>query len=201
MNALRKTVSHWLDTMFVGLLPDDQPSGTALAAALTLSFTPGNSKSCILYGAPKTAKTRDLLAAHGIKFEPREWIVDFVVLDCRTATCRMPVVACESEMHTNHGAGYSFGFCGEYPESGYAWDFCKLLHFPAPRLLFAARLSASRIATLEQSLRQCAMEYRRLWAKRRLSVVLFPSGQTQRSLVRIGEASTHSELRFEDLAQ
>jgi hypothetical protein len=30
----------------------------------------------------------------------------------------------------------------EYPENGYAWHFCKLLHFPAPRLLFTEGRSA-----------------------------------------------------------
>ncbi len=90
-------------------LPYHQLSGTALAAALTLALTPSEAWSPVLYGTPKTATTKDLLTTHGLAFEPKEWLVDFVVMDRRSATWRVPLVACGSEMHANHGTGYGFG--------------------------------------------------------------------------------------------
>jgi hypothetical protein len=206
MNQLKVAIARCLDTMFGGLLPDGQPSGTALAAALTLELAPADATSRVLYGAPKMAANKivkDLLAAHTIAFEPREWIVDFVVMDRRSSTLHIPLVACESEMHSDHGTGYGFETC-EYGgkkclENGYVWDFCKLLHFPAPRLLFTARLPDSKMLALENSLRECAREYCDLWSARCLNAVLFPSGKTRRRLVRIGQASTDGTLCFENL--
>jgi hypothetical protein len=70
-------------------LPYDQLSGTALAAALTLALTPSEAWSPVLYGTPKTATTKDLLTTHGLAFEPKEWLVDFVVMDRRSGKwCR-----------------------------------------------------------------------------------------------------------------
>ena len=100
-------------------------------------------------------------------------------------------------MHANHGVGYSFEIWDDgYPKDGYVWDFCNLLHFSAPHLLFAARLPDSRIGNLEASLKRCAQEYRELWLGRQVSVVLLPSGTKRRSRVRLGRAVSGDDLCF-----
>ncbi len=201
MDEFQGAVAGWLDRMFEGNLPYDQPSATAFAGALTFSLATSNADSPVLYCAPKTAATRELLATHEVPFTAREWLVDFVVVDKESATKRIPLVACESEMHANHGVGYSFDIWDDgYPKDGYVWDFCKLLHFPAPHLLFAARLPVSRFEELEASLRRCAQEYRELWLTRRVSVVLLPSGTKRRSRVRLGRAVNGGELCFDGMA-
>jgi hypothetical protein len=75
-----------------------------------------------------------------------------------------------------------------------------LLHFPAPHLLFAARLPDSRICDLEANLGCCAQEYRELWLTRQVSIVLLPRGRKRRSRVRLGCAVNGGDLCVEGMA-
>ncbi len=65
------------------------------------------------------------MRTNGIQFTNREFLVDFLVAQKASETKLVPLVACESEMQ-NHATGYRI--CRE---SGYVWDFVKLLHFRA----------------------------------------------------------------------
>lgn len=206
MNDISAAIINWLDRMFDGCLPggNDQPSATAFAGALTFSLAPSTTCTPILYCAPHSPLTKHLLADHLISFVSQEWLVDFVVVEQESATKRLPLIACESEMHPSHGVGYSFDIVRDgggnvYPKDGYVWDFCKLLHFPAPHLLFAAQLPDVYMGRLEDSLRACAREYRSFWENRRLTIVLLPSATRRRSRIRLGAGNAAGELHFENL--
>jgi hypothetical protein len=187
--------------MFGERLPNakDQSSGTAFAAALTLSLIPKNAHTPVLYGTPRETARR-ILEKHGIVIKPEERFVDFLVEDEASETRPGYLVACESEMYADHGCGTSFEcewYGGKWCRSnGYAWDFCKLLHFPAPYLLFVARTSESKFARLEASLSQRAKEYRDLWDKRRLAVILLPTARQGRHGIRLGEGQADGAILF-----
>ena len=113
-----------------------------------------------------------------IPYVHEEVIVDFTVAEPESGTKRFYLVACESEMFDGHGTNYSL----DRKQHGYTYDFWKLLLFPAPILLFAARVAPSRtlktieerLDNLENSLIACAGDYHRYWLGRRLYAVLLP---------------------------
>jgi hypothetical protein len=205
MRDVAQALTHWLDTMFGGTLPDnkDQPSGTALAVATTFSLGQSIAPSSVLYCAPKRETTIKLLEQHGIPFQREERFVDFLIEQTGAANKHAYVVACESEMCTGHGCGSDLGlepyYAGVCRSNGYAWDFCKLLHFPAPHLLFFARLKDSDFPKLETSLNTCAKDYRQFWHQRRLSVVLLPAAKARRTSIRLGAAQPNGAITFESL--
>ena len=140
-----------------------------------------------------------LIAKHSVTVMKIEWMVDFLVVDQESATKRIPLIACESEMHPNHGCGYSFDPYDKdpkYHKDDYVWDFCKLLHFNAPYLLFIARLSDRNFVTLEESLNQCAREYRELWQNSRLRIVLLPTAIRRRRQIQPGEGKPDGKIAF-----
>jgi hypothetical protein len=193
-----------LNEVTPGRLPWDQPEATALAMSLTwktaLAVRRATSRTVdgvVLHGAPKTEKTKSILERCGITYLHTEFMVDFCAFESTSPTVLKPIVACESEAHSDHGCSYTL----DAWNSGYVWDFRKLLHFKSPRLLYVARTNKCHMQfpVLEQTLRACAADYAATWDDAQLSVVLLPSGSTQLSLVRIGFAAHGDELRFCDL--
>jgi hypothetical protein len=194
MNALRNAVREVSHKMFGGKLPRSQNEGTALGMALAWELRPASSEGLVLYGKPRTVEARALVAGHGIEYVHREVLADFVVARQESETKLIPLVGCESEMHSNHGVGYSLD-----GDNGYTFDFWKLLMFQAPLLVFAARINTGCLDKVEESLRLCARDYRNFWSRRRLCVVLLPSASRQREEVRIGIGAADGNIEFERL--
>ena len=194
MNDLRQAVRGVMRDMCYGGLPWNQKAGTAFGMALTWRLRPQPAQNPVLYGRPTKEESKTLVAGLGIEYVPHEMSVDFVVAEQETPTRRLPLVGCESEMHSNHGVGYSLDGA-----NGYTFDFAKVLLFPAPTLLFAARVSTYRLGDLEESLRACAHDYRQFWAGRRLLLVLLPSATKKLEEVRLGAGRENGELAFERL--
>ena len=117
--------------------------------------------------------------------------VDFVVARQESETKVIPLVGCESEMHSNHGVGYSLD-----GDNGYTFDFWKLLLFQAPLLVFAARVNTVWLDELEDSLPRCAKDYQDCWSGRRLCVVLLTSASLKHSEVRLGIGTADGGIEF-----
>jgi hypothetical protein len=194
MNTLRNAVREVSRKMFGGKLPRSQNEGTAFGMALAWELRPATAEELVLYGKPRKDEAKDLVAGQGIKYVNKEVLVDFVVARQESATKVVPLVGCESEMHSNHGVGYSLD-----GNNGYTFDLWKLLMFQAPLLVFAARVNTVWLDDLEESLRLCAREYRDYWSPRRLCVVLLPSASRKRSEVRLGIGTAEGEIEFERL--
>lgn len=194
MNALRNAVREVSQRMFDGKLPRSQNEGTAFGMALAWELRPMSPEELVLYGKPRKDEARGLVAGQGIGYVNQEVFVDFVVTRQDSETKLAPLVGCESEMHSNHGVGYSLD-----GDNGYTFDFWKLLMFQAPLLIFAARVNTSGLDELEDSLRLCARDYHDFWSGRRLCVVLLPSASRRRDEVRLGIGTTKGEIAFERL--
>lgn len=189
-----------------------QPVATYLAIRLVkdLATRLYPKKNIGVYSSPHSSKTKELLKEKKKQvswWEFCEWMVDILAFESVSATKELPLVACESEVFCAHGTGYSFDIepTTRKPINGYVWDFCKLLHFNSPELLFVARVNRNekastdvheRLDQLQQTLADCAEEYKDLWYDRRIWVVLLPSSQ-ESSQIRIGAAEAGSPLRFE----
>ncbi len=194
MNTLRNAVREVSRKMFGGKLPRSQNEGTAFGMALAWELRPAMAEELVLYGKPRKDEAKDLIAGQGVGFVDKEVLVDFVVARQESETKLVPLVGCESEMHSNHGVGYSLD-----GENGYAFDFWKVLMFQAPLLVFAARVNTVWLDDLEESLRLCARDYCDYWSRRRLCVVLLPSASRKRSEVRLGIGTAAGEIEFERL--
>jgi hypothetical protein len=189
-NAVRAVSRKILDSK----LPRTQNQGTAFGMALAWELRPEAAEGLVLYGKPGKDEAKDLIASQGIEYVNKEVLVDFVVARQESQTKMVPLVGCESEMYVDHGVGYSLD-----PENGYTFDFWKLLLFPAPFLIFAARVNTAWLDDLEESLRLCAQDYRDYWSARRLYVALLPSTSRKVSEVRLGMGRRDGELIFERL--
>ncbi|AMV24213.1 hypothetical protein VT84_07435 [Gemmata sp. SH-PL17] len=189
VEQLRKTVNATLDARFGGGLPWNQNTGTAFAIDLAARLAPEVANP-VLYGRPR-AGARALIAEWGLSFVPGEMFVDFVLGDLRSPTALRVLVGCESEMHENHGTGYSLD-----DENGYTKDFRQLLRFPAPTLLFAARVRTERLPGLEVSLAACAKDFYEEWSTKRVLLVLIPSASRRLDLVRLGIGEIEGAVRF-----
>jgi hypothetical protein len=194
MNALRNAVREVSRKMFGGELPRCQNEGTALGMALAWELRPATAEELVLYGKPRKDQAKDLVAGQSIEYVNKEVLVDFVVARQESETKLVPLLGCESEMHSNHGVGYSLD-----GENGYTFDFWKLLMFQAPLLVFAARVNTAWLDNLEESLRLCASDYRDYWSGRRLCVVLLPSASRKRGEVRLGIGAADGQIEFERL--
>lgn len=192
MKLLRHAVGTTLHDRFSDELPWDQNTGTAFAVDLTARLTPV-AASPILYGRPR-AGAKKLIEEWGHTYIPGEMFVDFVTGDLPAPADLRILVGCESEMCDDHGTGYSLD-----DENGYAKDFRQLLRFPAPTLLFAARVRTERLSRLEPSLTSCAKDFHSEWSPKRLLIVLLPSASTRRDLVRLGIGKPDGWLHFEQL--
>jgi hypothetical protein len=181
-----------LESRFGGILPYRQNEGTAFAVSLTLALAPPTANP-VFYGRPRPGSKR-LLESWGVTYVPGEMFVDFVAGDLFGPSDLRMLVGCESEMHENHGVGYSLD-----EDNGYAKDFRQLLRFPASVLLFAAMIRTARMAELEESLAQCARDFHGDWSAKRLYIVLLPSAKTRRRLTRLGVGEPDGSLRFEAL--
>lgn len=194
MNELRNAVREVSRKMFGGKLPRSQNEGTAFGMALAWELRPASPAELVLYGKPRKDEARELVAGQGIGYVNREVLVDFVVARQVSETKLIPLVGCESEMHANHGVGYSLD-----GDNGYTFDFWKLLMFQAPLLVFAARVNTVWLDDLEDSLRLCARDYDDFWSGRRLCVVLLPSASRRRGGVRLGIGAADGYIEFERL--
>jgi hypothetical protein len=194
MNDLRTAVRDVMNSMFFGGLPWSQKVGTAFGMALTWRLRPAGVKNLVLYGRPRKEETKELVAGLGISYVAKEIFVDFVVAEQVSETKMLPLVGCESEMHPNHGVGYSLDGA-----NGYTFDFWKVLLFPAPLLVFAAYVSTAWLDDLEESLRLCARDYKDHWCRRKLYVVLLPSASLKLAEVRLAVGQPDGELLFEGL--
>lgn len=192
MNELRKAVREVSRKMFGGGLPRSQNEGTAFGMALAWELRPPTPDDLVLFGKPRKDEAKELLAGHGIGYVNREVLVDFVVARQESETKLVPLVGCESEMHSHHGVGYSLD-----GDNGYTFDFWKLLMFQAPHLVFAARVNTAWLDGLEESLVLCAGEYRDYWSGRSLRVVLLPSASRKLSEVRLGLGTADGGIEFE----
>jgi hypothetical protein len=191
MNELSHAVREVSRKMFGGKLPRSQNEGTAFGMALAWDLRPDAADELVLYGKPRKEEARELVAGQGIGYVNREVLVDFVVGRQESETKVVPLVGCESEMHSDHGVGYSLD-----GENGYTFDFWKLLMFQAPLLVFAARVNTAGLDELEESLRLCAADYRDYWSGRRLRVVLLPSASRRFGEVRLGVGSADGGIEF-----
>jgi hypothetical protein len=194
MNQIRNAVREVSRKMFGGKLPRSQNEGTAFGMALAWELRPAAPEALVLYGKPRRDEARELVAGQSIGYVSKEVLVDFVVARQESETKMVPLVGCESEMHSNHGVGYSLD-----GENGYTFDFWKLLMFQAPLLVFAARVNTAWLDDLEASLRLCATDYRDYWAGRRLCVVLLPSASRRLGQVRLGVGTSEGGIEFERL--
>jgi hypothetical protein len=209
VEQFRETILSVLCGLFGGQLPptNSQPHATAFAAVLAYQIgSPSAANQPVLIGAPHSKeKTPKILAKCSIPYEHREWIVDFYVADRRSTTVELPLLACESEVHKAHGVDYDFSFNSKGPRNGFVWDFRKLLHFRAPKLLFVARVSKgdpdySRLSTLKCTLRQCAQDYSSVWSSHaELYVVLLPGGQTEQNHASFALSSGGALSKFHPL--
>jgi hypothetical protein len=152
MQDLREIVCATLHDRFNLSLPWDQNTGTAFAVDLTTRLAPRPANP-VFYGRPRSG-SRTLIEEWGLSYIPGEMFVDFVLSDLRTPADLRIIIGCESEMHDNHGTGYTLD-----DENGYTKDFRQLLRFPAPMLLFAARVRTERLNELEPSLISCAKDF------------------------------------------
>lgn len=191
MNELRNAVREVSRRMLGGKLPRSQNQGTAFGMALAWELRPATQDELVLYGKPRKDEAKDLVAGQGIGYMNREVLVDFVVGRQESETKVVPLVGCESEMHSNHGVGYSLD-----GDNGYTFDFWKLLMFQAPLLVFAARVNTVWLDELEKSLRLCARDYRDYWSARRLCVVLLPSASRKLGEVRLGIGTADGGIEF-----
>jgi hypothetical protein len=180
--------------MFGGKLPRSQNQGTAFGMALAWELRPESADGLVLYGKPRKDEAKELVASCAIEYINKEVLVDFVVGRQESETKIVPLVGCESEMHSNHGVGYTLD-----GENGYTFDFWKVLMFQSPLLVFAARVNTSLLDDLEESLRVCAHEYRDYWSSRLLYVVLLPSASRKLGEVRLGVGKSDGEIQFERL--
>jgi hypothetical protein len=194
MNELRNAVREVSRKMFGGKLPRSQNQGTAFGMALAWELRPSTAEELVLYGKPRKDEAKDLVAGQGIEYVNKEVLVDFVVARQESETKMVPLLGCESEMHSNHGVGYSLD-----GNNGYTFDFWKLLMFQAPLLVFAARVNTVRLDDLEESLRFCAADYRDFWSGKRLYVVLLPSASRKLGEVRLGIGTGDGGIEFERL--
>lgn len=144
MEQLRMAVREVSRKMFGGKLPRSQKQGTAFGMALAWELRPALAEKLVLYGKPRKDETKELVAKQGISYVDKEVLVDFVVARQESETKIVPLVGCESEMHTNHGVGFSLD-----DKNGYTFDFWKLLMFQAPLLLFAACVNTVWLDELE----------------------------------------------------
>ncbi len=192
LTYLRQAVWETLGERFRNLLPWDQNTGNAFALDLTVRLAP-RATNPVLYGRPRPGSKKHV-EGWGIRYVPGEMFVDFVAGDLRTPVDLHMLIGCESEMHPDHGTGAS-----PDANNGYALDFRQLLRFPAPVLLFAARVREKWLSRLENSLISLAERLRDDWSAKRLLVVLLPAGYTQRGLVRLGLGKPGESLRFEPL--
>jgi hypothetical protein len=194
MQHLRNAVRAVSRKMFGGKLPRSQNQGAALGMALTWELRPESADGLVLYGKPRKDEAKELIASYGIEYINKEVLVDFVVGRQESETKIVPLVGCESEMHSNHGVGYSLD-----GENGYTFDFWKVLMFQAPLRVFAARVNTAWLDNLEESLRVCAREYQDYWSSHRLYVALLPSASRKLAEVRLGVGKPNGEILFERL--
>jgi hypothetical protein len=194
MEQLRNAVRAVTRKMFGGKLPSSQNQGTAFGVALTWELRPQAESNLLFYGKPRKDEAKELIADYGIAYVNKEVGVDFAVARQDSPTKMVPLVGCESEMHSKHGVGYSLD-----DENGYTFDFWKVLMFQAPLLVFAARVNTARLGDLERSLRLCAQDYRNYWSERRLYVVLLPSASRRLDEVRVAVGKPDGDLVFKRL--
>ncbi len=207
MDNLRQAVKESIVDLFdKERLPTSQPETTAFSMMLTARLGLAEVRNeAIIYGSPHSSITRELLRKRGLRFEPVERMVDFVVVDRETKTFERPVLACETEAFTGWKTDYTFELetkdtwkdKARWPVNGYVWDFWKLLHFRSPHLLLVARCRKKQMEALRATLLLCASEYRSIWKDARLEIVLLPAGGTEKDYVTLGMASNGGMIRFE----
>lgn len=204
INCMRALFPHNNEIGFSLPAAGDQNGGSALSLALTYDLgIPGERHaSRVIRGAPKMIQQLKKLhpeTAISVEsvYQTRQLLFDLTVTDGWKL-----LLACESEVHAQHGAGHGL----DAEEDGYAWDFRKLLLAPAEKLLFVARVSKSgqgkpprSIAGLKTSLEKCLSEMP-IPAGRSLYVLILPGGQTQVKDAEIGRG-LESELTWEPLIQ
>ena len=197
---LKDAVQKWLTKLFDGSLPHNQPEGTAFAMAVTWEMRPTDGERLRLFGSPNKVKEspsqlriQNILKSNGVKLEWKQWMVDFLVADLQSKTNSLPKVACESEMYGNFNVEYVID-----ADHGHVFDFCKLLHFCSPHLLFIGRVTHKRLVKLQESLQLCAREYHELWAGRTLSVILLPTSQ-KIDMVHVGVGKRNGAIEFRSL--
>jgi hypothetical protein len=156
----------------------------------------GARRDVVLYGSPKKKETRDALSRWGVDYKPGEFLSDYTLGHNRGTIFEL-LIACESEVHPSHGVGstYQTHPTGE-PRNGYIWDLRKLLHCPAPNLLFVAWLSDRKFALLRESIEHAARDYFRVWRDKALGIVLVPTASTRRGQTLIGLSRDGMEPRF-----
>jgi len=208
IDQLRQSINTILDQRCPGKLPDaNQPVTTCFSMNLAWELGKKSANDPLLTGAPHSPKTKDLAKEWGIDYVPREFLVDFCVLEQASSTRHVPLLGCESEAHKGHGVEYTFEVNPDTnnPVNGYVWDFRKLLHFRAPKLLFVARLRnargdapGTRMDRLIETLRACAKEYADVWRGSLLYIVLLPPGNRKSDRILIGYGAGGS-LHFEPL--
>lgn len=208
MDKLRQAVkASMVDLFEKERLPKDQPETTAFGMMLTAKLgLPEATHQPIIYGSPHSSSTRELLLRRGLQFEPRERMVDFVLVDRETKTFERPLLACETEAYTGWKTDYTFEFevknwkkKERWPINGYVWDFWKLLHFKCPSQLLVARCPKGQMERLKVTLSSCASEYQGAWADALLEIVLLPAGGSEKNYVLLGMGRNGGTIRFEPL--
>ncbi len=196
-----------------------QPFTTAfsilVAAAVSKELT---AKPVIVYAAPHSGHTTGLLKKHifssknwsevrasrkGVRHFHSEWMVDITCVEPESKKKETPILAVESEACVNHDTKYTFA------QTGYAWDFCKLVHFNCPRLLFVAAVNRSqsdrrspshrRLDELGESLEACRADYAGVLDNRSVGLILLPSTSRDAAFGRVGVSNGGRPFVFESL--
>jgi hypothetical protein len=192
-----------------------QPQATALSVLLMCELAHkmgcGQREKLILTGSPHSKDTKSCVepfaAKYNIDWVDREFIIDFFLERRGYELILEPLVACESEVHGGHGVDYNFNFDFKSsrhrkdPVNGYVWDFRKLLLFPAPNLMFIARVNRfdKQMSKLQETLKACAHDYKHFWCGRKLLIVLLPTAKRQKEHACVG-IGLDGELGFRSLS-
>ena len=147
-----------------------------------------------LWGSPHHKDTVALLNNVGIKHIHYEFLNDFVVFERKSEEILLPILACESELHPTQEVTNS-------TNSGYTWDFLKLLYTQFQQKLFIAcvgenriKTTPSRLDTLKSTLSICAKDHAAVWSNSRISIVLYPNVIKSMSDIVIGISDDHGNI-------
>jgi hypothetical protein len=100
-----------------------------------------------------------------------------------------PLLAAEIEAAPDHVIGL------DATDRGYLWDFYKLVHVRAPKLLFVACTTKSRLEELSNAIVIAARATRSIRnPDDELAVILLPAGATEAQHVRMGVSRGQQEL-------
>ena len=153
-----------------------------------------------LWGSPHSHTTRELLRNRGIQHIRYEFLNDFTVFQKSAKGFEEPILACESEVNATQSVLNDL-------ESGYIWDFRKLLFTSFPSKLFIGCVNESRgnttgnrLDTLKESITSCAMDYQLVWSASQLHIFLYSSSLRQFPNSWVGSSQVSGVIEWQRLS-